>query len=300
MGIEKVAEFSSQLSRVLLTLGHGFRNLQATCNKTEDQVIDLKEQLKRTRTKLEVLALGKSMLSAKNPLSMKPPNTQAQENAQEKDSTEASLEEGEETNEDGSSKGGDDVKVIGKVLDKSKHSLGMAKAAAKAAALAKKLKSARSSVVAEIENQKTIATEFIDTVVQDTAAHKNMSGEEFENQPLDEKFRAVESRLRGQNKINELMVKALKADPLSMIYNAFVAQISLLEGELTEQRESQAALFTTVESLKETVTKQDKVIQKIKADMAEFLGETDEGECQNCQLYLQYNVYLLLHVYVCR
>ena len=57
MGIEKVAEFSSQLSKVLLSLGQGFKTLQSSCNKTEESVIDIKESLKKTRSKMEVMAL---------------------------------------------------------------------------------------------------------------------------------------------------------------------------------------------------------------------------------------------------
>ena len=57
MGIEKVAEFSSQLSKVLLSLGQGFKTLQNSCNKTEESVIDIKESLKKTRSKMEVIAL---------------------------------------------------------------------------------------------------------------------------------------------------------------------------------------------------------------------------------------------------
>ena len=51
-GIEKVAEFSSQLSKVLMTLGQGYKQLQASCHKTEDSVIDIRESLKKTRSKL--------------------------------------------------------------------------------------------------------------------------------------------------------------------------------------------------------------------------------------------------------
>ena len=84
-GIERVAEFSSQLSRVLMSLGQGFKTLQVwadisrsddinlltlqfylmelcpvyhstffqtSCNKTEDAVIDIRESLKKTRSKL--------------------------------------------------------------------------------------------------------------------------------------------------------------------------------------------------------------------------------------------------------
>ena len=57
MGIEKVAEFSSQLSKVLMSLGQGFKTLQSSCNKTEESVIDIKESLKKTRSRMEVMAL---------------------------------------------------------------------------------------------------------------------------------------------------------------------------------------------------------------------------------------------------
>lgn len=56
-GIEKVAEFSSQLSRVLLTLGQGYKSLTSSVHKTEDSVIDIRESLKKTRSKLETVAL---------------------------------------------------------------------------------------------------------------------------------------------------------------------------------------------------------------------------------------------------
>ena len=53
-GIEKVAEFSGQLSRVLLTLGQGFKSLQTAVHKTEDSVTDIRESLKKTRSKLGI------------------------------------------------------------------------------------------------------------------------------------------------------------------------------------------------------------------------------------------------------
>jgi len=54
VGVEKVAEFSSQLSRVLMTLCQGFKQLQTSCHKTEDSVIDIRESLKKTRSKLGI------------------------------------------------------------------------------------------------------------------------------------------------------------------------------------------------------------------------------------------------------
>jgi hypothetical protein len=240
-GIEKVAEFSSQLSRVLLTLGQGFKALQSSCHKTEDSVIDIRESLKKTRSKLEIIALQSKGGGRREQSFASSPEQHHHHTHVTVPHTTHHIE-GEWYN----------------VYESART----------------ELRSTQNDVVGDLLESMELMHE-----VNETLGLNDGDSDLMENMTIDEKVDGLERRLLAQNKLNEVIATSIQKDYITLIFHTFGTKISIVESQLQDQKKQHEELKSSLDALTLTVSRQGEYTKSLeKTIMSILTGSVAEEE----------------------